>query len=38
MTSKDHIILCVIGATLTYSFGHNGSLLLVFAALIWLLD
>ena len=38
MTSKDHIGLCVIGAAIVYSFGHNGNLLLVLAALIWLFD
>lgn len=38
MTSRDLIAICVIGATVVYSFGHNGNLLLVFAALIWLFD
>lgn len=38
MTSKGLIALCVIGAAVVYSFGHNGNLLLVFAALIWLFD
>lgn len=38
MTSKDLIALCVIGAAVVYSFGHNGNLLLVLAALIWLFD
>lgn len=38
MTSKGLIALCVIGAAVTYSFGHNGNLLLVLAALIWLFD
>ena len=38
MTSKDLIALCVIGAAVVYSFGHNGNLLLVLATLIWLFD
>lgn len=38
MTNRDLIALGVIGAAVVYSFGHNGNLLLVFAALIWLFD
>jgi hypothetical protein len=38
MTNRDLIALCVIGAAVVYSFGHNGNLLLVLAALIWLFD
>ena len=38
MSYKDYTVLCIIGAAVTYSFGHSGSLLLTLAALIWLLD